>query len=41
MKLRNKWSAREIALMSIVAGLYVAVTWLVAPFAYVQIQLRL
>lgn len=41
MNLRNKWSAREIALMSIVAGLYVAVTWLVAPFAYGQIQLRL
>lgn len=41
MHVKTKWSAREIALMSIVAGLYVAVTWLVAPFAYGQIQLRL
>ncbi|WP_057756121.1 QueT transporter family protein [Weissella kandleri] len=34
-------SVYELTLISIVAALYVVVTWLVAPFAYGQFQLRL
>ncbi|MFL1695793.1 QueT transporter family protein [Weissella kandleri] len=34
-------SVYELTLISMVAALYVVVTWLVAPFAYGQFQLRL